>query len=136
MAALLLDTDVCIHVLKGNDGVVARLEKISPDQIAVSVITVFELYTGASKSRRPLVEQTKVAAFLEPLTFLDFGKEEALVAAQLRASLEKKGLKIGPYDLLIAAQAVTSGLALVIGNMSEFRRVPGLLLEDWAPKVT
>jgi tRNA(fMet)-specific endonuclease VapC len=60
-----------------------------------------------------------------------FEEEDAVIAGDLRAELERAGTPIGPYDLLIAAQALRSGSTLVTANVREFRRVPGLAVEDW-----
>jgi tRNA(fMet)-specific endonuclease VapC len=119
-------------VLRGKKAFVEKLSRLSPDEVAVSIITVFELYAGVAKSQRSAEERSKVELFLKPLTLLVLGREEALVAAELRAVLEKKGLRIGSYDLLIAAHALSDGLGLATGNLSEFKRVPGLTVEDWA----
>lgn len=132
MLKFLLDTDTCIHVLRGRAGVVNRLAGLSPDEVALSIITVFELDAGAGKSQHPMRERKKVELFLQPLTVLDFGKPAAEAAAQLRGQLEKAGNKIGPYDLLIAAQALASNLILVTRNRNKFSRVPKLQLETWS----
>jgi len=66
---------------------------------------------------------------------LPFGEEDALAAGDLRAGLEAAGTPIGPYDLLIAAQALRSGTMLVTANVAEFARVRGLLWQDWTAAV-
>ena len=131
MAKFLLDTDTCIHILRGRSGVADRLSARRPDEIALSIVTVFELLAGAAKSQQPAREQKKMDLFLQPLSILDWNRPAAETAAQLRFYLEKTGHKIGPYDLLIAAQALASNLILVTGNRNEFNRVPQLQLETW-----
>jgi tRNA(fMet)-specific endonuclease VapC len=75
----------------------------------------------------------RLEAFLAgPIALLTFDDRDARVAGEIRATLEAAGTPIGPYDLLIAGQAVRNGLTLVTANASEFARVSGLTLEDWA----
>ena len=70
--------------------------------------------------------------FLRPLRVLEFDSEDAIAYARIREALERKGKPIGPLDTLIAAQAVARGLTLVTNNEREFKRVPGLRVENWA----
>jgi tRNA(fMet)-specific endonuclease VapC len=62
---------------------------------------------------------------------LEFDKEDARRSGQIRALLASKGTPIGPYDVLIAGQAIARNLTLITHNTDEFRRVPGLRIEDW-----
>ena len=127
----LVDTDMCIHAMRGNAQVVGKMSKLSPSEIAISSITCYELYTGAAKCKDPQRERAKVDVFVGTLTQVLFDLAAASNAAQLRASLEARGLMIGPYDVLIAGHAHSLGLALVTGNTKEFSRIGGLALEDW-----
>jgi tRNA(fMet)-specific endonuclease VapC len=127
----LLDTDTCIDILRGLNSVVRKIAQMSPDDCAVSSITVFELYSGALVSARPDVEQHKVDGFVAPLTIIVFDGTAAREAAKLRADLKRRGSSIGPYDLLIAAEAIRSRLTLVSSNLSEFRRIRSLQVETW-----
>jgi tRNA(fMet)-specific endonuclease VapC len=128
----LLDTNICIAALRGVISVVKRLESRPTTDCAVSAITAFELLTGVHKCRDKKAEQAKVESLLQPLQQLDFDRSAAHQAAAIRADLEAKGLKIGPYDLLLAAQAIGADLTLVTSNISEFCRVSGLRVEDWS----
>jgi tRNA(fMet)-specific endonuclease VapC len=67
-----------------------------------------------------------------PIRLLEFDEEDAREAGEIRALLERKGTPIGPYDVIIAAQARRRGALLVTANEREFARVPGLKTEDWA----
>jgi Predicted nucleic acid-binding protein, contains PIN domain len=78
-----------------------------------------------------LKTRQKLAMFLAPFRILPFTTEDALTAAKIRGYLERKGTRIGPYDILIAAQALTRSIPIVTHNTGEFRRVPGLSVEDW-----
>jgi tRNA(fMet)-specific endonuclease VapC len=126
-----LDTNTCIYALKREGRVVERLRKHTPDDLAITIITVAELWFGASKSARPADTRREMDAFLEPLELLPFDREAAEAYARSRLALERTGRPIGERDLLIASIALARGLAVVTHNVSEFGRVPGLRIEDW-----
>jgi tRNA(fMet)-specific endonuclease VapC len=101
--------------------------------IAISSIVLFELRYGAMKSARPERNVRRIADFLVgPIAVLPFEPGDAEEAGDIRAAVECAGTSIGPYDLLIAAQARRRGALLVTANTREFARVPGLDIEDWA----
>ena len=127
----LLDTNVCIRVMRGDQRVIEQMKQHAPDDLGVSMVSVFELFAGVEQCREPQSEGEKVMAFLEPLHLLPFDWDSALRTAEVRWSLEKSGKKIGPFDLQIAGQALALGVTLVTHNVGEFGRVAGLLLEDW-----
>jgi len=128
----LLDTDTCIYVLKQRAPVLQRMLSRSRADVAVSVITEAELRTGAAKSSAPVKTLRLVENFLRPLTLVEFNSSDAASYANVRAKLERAGTLIGPFDTLIAAQAMGRKLILVSNNEREFRRVRGLRLENWA----
>lgn len=127
----LLDTDTCIGVLRQRPGMVQRLSRLAPADCAVSMVTVYELFCGVEKARDPAKERQKVERFVSTIVELPLDRAAAEKAAQVRADLERQGQSIGPYDLLIAGQALASGLTLVTNNTQEFQRVSGLKLESW-----
>jgi tRNA(fMet)-specific endonuclease VapC len=127
----LLDTDTCIGVLRQRPGMVQRLSQFAPTDCAVSVVTVYELFCGLAKAQDPGKERQKVERFVAAIVELPLDRAGAEAAAKIRAELERQGTPIGPYDLLIAGQAVASGLTLVTKNVREFQRVSGLKLETW-----
>ena len=128
----LLDTDTCIDALKRNERVIERLLATAREDVVVSVITEAELRTGAAKSSTPSKTLQLVQNFLAPITLIEFTSDDAIAYAAVRAKLERAGTPIGPLDTLIAAQAVARKLGLVSNNEREFRRVPGLLVENWS----
>lgn len=128
----LLDTDTCIGVLRQRPGMVQRLSQLAPTDCAVSMVTVFELFCGLAKAQDPAKERQKVERFVSAILELPFDRAGAEAAANIRAELERRGTPIGPYDLLIAGQAVASGLTLVTNNVREFQRISRLKLESWA----
>jgi tRNA(fMet)-specific endonuclease VapC len=132
----LLDTNACIAVINGRpERVRARLAKEveGKAELAVSSIVLHELWYGVAKSSRAEANARRLAAFLAgPIDLVPFDDGDARTAGRLRASLESEGRPIGAYDLLIAGQALRRNLILVTANVREFRRVRGLVWEDWA----
>ena len=127
----LLDTDTCIDVLRGRRNVLQKLQTASPDDCAVSSITAFELYAGTLLSAHPGRERAKVERFLGQLTVIAFDRVAAQHAANIRVGLQRGGTSIGAYDLLIAGEAMRSGLILVSSNQREFARIANLRVESW-----
>jgi tRNA(fMet)-specific endonuclease VapC len=127
----LLDTDTCIGVLRQHPGVVQRLRQAAPADCAVSMVTVYEPFCGVAKAQDPTRERQKVERFISAIIELPLDRAGAEAAANIRAELERQGKSIGPYDLLIAGQAVASSLILVTSNVREFQRVSRLKLESW-----
>lgn len=131
MLRYMLDTNLCIRVLRDRpQGLRARFNT-EADGLAMSTIVLTELLHGAAKSDRPLENRKAVEQFAARLDVLPFGPEAAAHAADIRAALERMGRPIGGYDLLIAGHARSRGLIVVTGNLGEFGRVEGLRCEDW-----
>ncbi len=130
----LLDTNACIAIINGRpEPVRARLNKILSrgEDVGVSAIALFELWYGVAKSARLDVNTERLAVFLAPLDTLPFTDEDARVAGEIRAELERAGMPIGAYETLIAGQALQRGLILITANVAEFQRIGGLRWEDW-----
>jgi tRNA(fMet)-specific endonuclease VapC len=128
----LLDSDICIEALRRrSESLLRHLRLHSPDEIAVSVITEAELRFGAVNSASPECNEAAADAFLRPFSILTFARECVPTYARLRLALERAGTRIGALDMLIATQAVALGLTVVTNNLREFRRVPGLRVENW-----
>lgn len=131
----LLDTNVCIAAMRGNPQVLQRLEAVAPTDCGISTVTLYELYSGVERCRQPALERQKVEYFAAPLHLLPFDRDAAAHTAHIRWLLEQQGKPIGPYDLMLAGQALSLGVTLVTHNTGEFQRVPGLKLEDWQIRV-
>ena len=128
----LLDTNVCIDYLTGRfPTTVRRIQASTPEDMGVSTVSVAELRYGADKSDRPEANHQLLDTFLADVPALDFDLRAAAEYGQLRAALERSGTPIGPNDMLISAQALALRLVLVTDNESEFRRVEGLVVENW-----
>jgi tRNA(fMet)-specific endonuclease VapC len=132
----LLDTNVVIALLKNRPpGVRSRLRRVVSRGVSISVSTVvlYELWYGVARSQRRRENAERLRVFLSGnIDVAPFDEEDAIAAGDLRAALETVGTPIGPYDLLIAAQALHGGSTLVTANVSEFARVRGLVWQDWA----
>jgi tRNA(fMet)-specific endonuclease VapC len=101
--------------------------------IGIPTVVLFELRFGIAKSARPRENAAILSAFLAlDVIPWPFEAEDADEAGQIRAELERAGASIGPYDVLIAAQARRRNAVLVTANTREFMRVPDLNVEDWA----
>jgi tRNA(fMet)-specific endonuclease VapC len=127
----LLDTNTCVHAIKRHPEVLRNLEERTPDDFAVSAITLAELWFGAAKSSRPQRTRESVDAFLRPFEILSFEARAAGGYAEIRLQLEKEGRPIGERDLLIGAIARSRRLTVVTHNVREFSRIQGLPVEDW-----
>ncbi len=128
----LLDTNICIYLIKKRPPkVLERFRQHLPQDVAISTITLFELQYGAEKSQYPQRSKDALAKFLLPLNLVNLDRSSAIEAAIIRAQLEKKGMSIGPYDLLIAGLARSQDMTLVTNNIKEFERVVSLHLENW-----
>ena len=128
----LLDTNICIYIInKHPKRVLQNLDKLNPNEIKISTVTVAELEYGASKSARRVQNRTALYNFLSPFEIITFDTRDAEIYGIIRTELEKTGEPIGPYDLQLAAQALARDLIFVTNNIGEFKRIPRLKLENW-----
>ena len=132
----LLDTNACIALINGEPARVrVRFQKAAQagSEMWVSSVVAFELWYGVAKSARPDINAARVETFFAgPVRLLAFDDEDAKAAGMVRAAIEAAGRPIGAYDLLIAGQALRHRMTLITANVREFRRVKGLVSEDWA----
>src|SRR3546814_3742002 len=127
----MLDTTLCIRVLRDRPKVLRDRFNLEADGLAISTVVLTELLHGAAKSAQPEHNRREVERFASRLEVLSFDADAAGHAADIRAVLERQGQVIGSYDLLIAGHARSHGLIVVAGNLGEFQRVEGLRVEDW-----
>ena len=127
---ILLDTNLLIHYLKGNEPATSRIRTANPADVAVPSVVVYEIEYGtlriASARRRTMLDR-----IISALKQAPFDLESARESARIRYDLETNGQVIGPMDLMIAGTAVSRGAILATTNAREFSRVKGLRLEDW-----
>jgi tRNA(fMet)-specific endonuclease VapC len=129
----MLDTNICVYLRRRRPIQVAhRFASLERGEAVISAITYGELHYGAEKhvERERLLEG--VMRLIELLPVEAVPALAAAVYGQIRAGLERRGEIIGTHDLWIAAHALATGLILVTNNEREFRRVPGLSVENWA----
>ncbi|MBI2398179.1 MAG: PIN domain-containing protein [Xanthomonadales bacterium] len=132
-AEYLLDSNIIIAALNSSSRpLLNRLAGMVPQRLHLSSIVLAELLTGVAKSGPgAAARHATLNELVGGLTLAPFDNRSAEVYARVRAKMELKGQVIGPLDLLIAAQALSSGLVLVTDNLREFRRVPDLVCENW-----
>lgn len=130
MTRWLLDTNAVIAILNHPEGKVAsRLRRHPPEHVAISSLVIHELYYGAFRSQR--VEQNLMTVDKLQFEVLDFDREDAQHAGEIRAILALRGEPIGAYDVLIAGQARSRKMTLITRNVREFSRVTGLTIRNW-----
>jgi tRNA(fMet)-specific endonuclease VapC len=131
-----LDTNAVIAAINQRaPNVRMRLEQALSDDVVVGIPTIvlFEIWYGIKKSGRPRENAANLGRFMTlGVNPWPFEPEDAEEAGDIRATLERSGMRIGPYEVLISAQARRRGALLVTANEREFARVPGLRIEDWA----
>ena len=129
----LLDTNICIYIRQERpESVLRRFRKLRPGEAALSVITYGELLYGAAKSKQRAEALDRLRELLHWLPALPLPETAAEAYGTIRAELASKGEMIGNNHLWIAAHAGATGLTLVTNNEKEFRRVPGLKMQNWA----
>jgi tRNA(fMet)-specific endonuclease VapC len=131
MTAYLLDTNFCIHFIRGRAWARSALARVRVTDVALSAVTVGELHEGAHRSDHPTQELARTEAFLKPFHVIPLGREEAMAWGRLEARLRKDGKPIEAEDAMIAATAQQHGLTLVTGNLRHFGRIKGLPTVDW-----
>ncbi|EMF83403.1 PIN domain protein [Leptospira weilii serovar Topaz str. LT2116] len=132
MTQYLLDTNICIYIINQKpESVYKKFKKIKLENIFISSITEFELKYGVQKSLHFERNLKVLEEFLSYLNILPFVSEDTNKAAKVRVELERVGKPIGPFDLLIASQALSNKLTLVTNNEKEFTRIKDIKIENW-----
>jgi tRNA(fMet)-specific endonuclease VapC len=131
MLAYMLDTNICIYVMKTYPPRLRERFNRLAERICISSITLGELHYGAEKSARRTENLTAIEHFVARLEVLPFGAKAAAHYGQLRAELERAGTPCGPHDMQIGGHARSEGLTAVTNNLREFARMPGLRAEGW-----
>lgn len=128
-----LDTNICIHFLRGKYGLIEKFEQLGTESFAISEITLAELVFGAENSKNPQKNLDLIEVFANQVVVLPifsaiylYGKEKA----RLRAI----GLQISDFDLLIGCTAIEKDLIMVTENLKEFQRISGIRLENWVTR--
>ena len=127
----LLDTNICIAILNRDERVRPHLGRHPPKELRMSAITLAELRFGVAGAVDAKRANANLRLLLGKVRAVPFDDAATQTYGDLRHSLEGRGSPIGPLDTLIAAHALSLGWALVTNNTREFRRVPGLRVENW-----
>jgi tRNA(fMet)-specific endonuclease VapC len=131
MLRYMLDTNICIYVIKNRPpGLRERFNSLA-EQLCISAVTLAEMIYGAEKSERSADNLAVVEQFAARLEVLAFAERAAAHYGQIRAELERQGTLIGGYDMMIGGHARSEGLLLVTNNRREFQRIEGLRIENW-----
>ena len=131
-ARYLLDTNICIYLRRSQPPqLVERFRQLQPGDAALSVVTYGELAYGAARSQQRVRAQESLARLISFLPVLPLPGDAGVTYGEIRAALETKGEMIGGNDLWIAAHVKAADLILVTNNEREFRRVPGLKVQNW-----
>lgn len=131
MIKYMLDTNICIYVIKRRPMEVLDTFNKFAGTLCISSVTFAELCHGVEKSTLPEHNRRQVEDFVSRLEILPYGDKAAAHYGDIRATLERQGKTIGVNDLHIAAHARSEGLVLITNNLKEFERVAGLRTENW-----
>jgi tRNA(fMet)-specific endonuclease VapC len=128
----LIDTSICVAILRGKSPrVLPKFRAAISSGAAISSITAAELYYGLARCQDPARESQGLDNLFAAVEILDFGPKAARAFGVIRQYLERRGMIIGAFDILIAAHALSEDATLVTNNAREFSRIPSLILEDW-----
>ena len=126
----LLDSNICIHLLRGRKDVYEQLLQVEWKNCCISEITVIELLYGAECSNAPDENREEVLSFCTDLEVISISGC-IMDFVRLKAYLRKRGNMIDDFGLLIGATAIANGLILVSENEKRFVRIPEIKLENW-----
>lgn len=127
----LLDTDMLIYSLKGDDAVIENLARHQHDSLKISVVSLLELYYGAFKSERLTSNLANVRRLEASFTVLVVDTAITETFGMVKADREKSGTPLDDFDLMIASTALSFNLTLVTNNEKHFSRIEGLRHENW-----
>jgi len=128
----LLDTDICVYWLKKDDRIEQNVISVGLENIAISFITLSELYYGAHKSQYIKENLAAISLLTGKVSVIDSNEQICARFGKLKVFLEKQGMIIDDADLFIAACALTTGATLVTNNTRHFKRIEGLQLQNWS----
>jgi tRNA(fMet)-specific endonuclease VapC len=131
MLQYMLDTNICIYVIKSHPPTIRERFNSLAEQLCISTITLAELLYGAEKSTLRAENLRVIEQFTSRLEVLAFPAKAAAHFGQIRAEVERLGTPVGPLDMLIGAHARAEGLVVATNNEREFRRLPGVRVENW-----
>jgi tRNA(fMet)-specific endonuclease VapC len=131
---ILLDSSILIALERNGKSLASRVAGREAEGMFLSVISASELLHGVHRATTAEIRAKRLAfveAILKAIPILEIDLATARSHAQLWSQLVQKGEMIGVHDSWLAATCLAHGLTLVTGNIGEFRRVPGLAVEEW-----
>ena len=131
MDIYILDTDICIYWLKGDDSIEKKIVQVGFSNICITVITECELFYGAFKSAKKEKNLSVIGELKSKINTLHTVEGVSPIYGKLKSELGNKGQTIDDADLLIASIALSNNAILVTNNISHFKRIPGLKIEHW-----
>lgn len=127
----LLDTNICVYLLNGNEQLKRKVSEIGVQNLAVSNAVLAELYFGAYNSTKEKTNLATIEAFCKHLTIIADSTGSARLFGRIKADLKRQGKRIEDFDILVASVAIANGRTLVTHNTEHFSRIAGLRIEDW-----
>jgi tRNA(fMet)-specific endonuclease VapC len=127
---ILFDTDTCVEILRGNKKVIRRRSEY-PGEIAISFMTVGELFFGAEKSTHPIENKSLVERFVLTVSIIHTDLSILKRFGEIKAGLKRDNILLPDADLFIAATTLEKSEALITGNVKHFERIAGLKLDNW-----
>ena len=131
MNGFLLDTNICIYLLKGQRGIVDKIEIAGCDNCFITDVTLAELWFGAYNSER-IEQQKRGVVYLEQLFNVISIRDSVELFGSNKAYLKSKGILIDDFDILIGSTAIKHDLIMVTENVKHLSRLPGISVENWA----
>lgn len=129
----LLDTNICISMLKNKYGVREAILRMKVEKCFVSEITLAELYFGASNSNNKDARLKDVAFIVDHFRIIEISETLPLYG-DLKAELRQRGTPIDDFDLLIGSAAIANNLIMVTDNVKHLNKLPGIILENWTKR--
>ena len=127
----LLDTDMVIYSLKGNEAVKQNLRAHINDSIKITVVTLMELYYGVYKSQKVTANLARLKMIERNMEIISSDEKSAEIFGMIKADLENRGIPLDDFDIIIASCALVHNLTLVTNNIKHFKRIDGLRLANW-----
>lgn len=129
----LLDTNICIHFLRGQFDLLNKIQEIDLRNCAISEITLAELAYGAENSSDPKKNFKLIEKFSEQVKILPIFNAINIYAKE-KVGLRKKGTMISDFDILIASTSIANGLVMVTENTKDFKRISNIKIENWVKR--
>jgi tRNA(fMet)-specific endonuclease VapC len=125
-STFLVDTDLIIDHLNRKESARNKLRELKPSGIAVSMISVAELFEGVYYSKDPILSQNILEAFLHQFEIVGIDEDTCKTFGQERGRLRRQGMMIDNFDLIIASTCLRFNLTLLTNNRKHFEHVNGL----------